>query len=239
MINYLCYRKLADGIPESAESISPDFVMHREKDLCVAWAPFDHINTKARIAVIGITPGWQQAQIAYISAQESLKKGLTYSTACKLAKEKASFAGTMRKHLISMLDKIGVAKHLNIDSTADLFDGQHKDLHTTSALRYPVFRNNNNYSGHTPAPLKNTYLRRMVESLLVEEIKAIPSALFVPLGKAANICVKHAMAISRIDITILDQFPHPSGANAHRMQQFKEQKRALSKAVNEWGRLKM
>jgi len=29
-------------------------------------------------------------------------------------------------------------------------------------------------------------------------------------------------------------FPHPSGANAHRVRQFNEQKKALTKTVHAW-----
>jgi hypothetical protein len=82
--------------------------------------------------------------------------------------------------------------------------------------------------------MKNNYLRSMIETLLTEELTAVSPALVVPLGKAANICVKHGLSICHADVSLLDMFPHPSGANAHRMHQFKEQKKALTKIVGDW-----
>ena len=234
MNNFDRYKMLINGVPTDIASVPSEFILHRDGALSVVWAPCDHINTGARLAIVGITPGWQQAQIAYTAAQQALKDGLSYPEACKRAKGQAAFAGTMRKNLIKMLDDIGVGRALGIASTVELFDGSHPDLHATSALRYPVFRNNMNYTGHTPDPLKHDYLRFMTETLLMEELRAISPALVVPLGKAANECVQHVLSICRADVSLLDMFPHPSGANAHRIRQFNEQKRALSKTVHAW-----
>jgi len=234
MNNFDRYKMLIHGVPTDIASVPPEFILHRDDALSVVWAPCDHINTGARLAVVGITPGWQQAQIAYTAAQQALKDGLSYPEACKHAKRQAAFAGTMRKNLIEMLDDIGVGRALGIASTVELFDGSNPDLHSTSALRYPVFRNNMNYTGHTPDPLKHDYLRSMTETLLMEELRAISPALVVPLGKAANECVQHVLSICQADVFLLGMFPHPSGANAHRIRQFNEQKKALSKTVHAW-----
>lgn len=234
MNNIERYKMLENGIPADISSIPAEYVLHKDGGLKVVWAPCDHINADARIAIVGITPGWQQAQIAYTEAQKALIDGLSYPEACLRAKGKAAFAGTMRKNLTAMLDDIGVGKALGISSTAELFRRLHPDFHSTSALRYPVFRNNKNYTGHIPDPLKNVYLRSMTETLLTEELRALSTALVVPLGKAANVCVKHALSILHIDISLLDSFPHPSGANAHRIRQFKEQKKYLTKIVEDW-----
>ena len=230
------YRMLADGVPKDITSISPEFVLHRDGAIKVVWAPSEHINNDARIAIVGLTPGWQQAKIAYKSAQQALKNGYSYSDACKRAKGEAAFAGTMRRNLVLMLDEIGVAHFLGIDSTVNFFGGPHPNLHTTSALRYPVFHNDKNYKGHAPDPLKNDYLRTMIETLLIEELMTISPALVIPLGKAANECVRYALSVCQADIFLLDNFPHPSGANAHRVRQFKEQKKTLSKTVDTWGK---
>ena len=53
----------------------------------------------------------------------------------------------MRTNLVKMLDHIGANHYLRLSSSAELF-GTRKDLvHYTSALRYPVFKNGENYSG--------------------------------------------------------------------------------------------
>lgn len=236
MNNFARYQKLAEGIPEDVNSIPTDFVIYKENALSVVWAPFDHINIGARIAIVGITPGWQQAKIAYKAAKKALDHRYSYSHACKLAKIEASFAGTMRMNLIKMLDEIGVQTVFGISSTAVLFNGPNSDLHTTSSLRYPVFRNGKNYTGHTPFPLKNDFLRLMIEDLLCNELAKISHALIVPLGKAANECVIHALSTSKNDAFLLENFPHPSGAKGHRIREFKQHKEALTGAVFEWGK---
>ncbi|MDY6837157.1 MAG: hypothetical protein SWH78_04195 [Thermodesulfobacteriota bacterium] len=234
MNNFDRYKMLEDAVPANITSVPSEFVLHKDGALRVVWAPCDYINTGARIAIVGITPGWQQAQIAYTEAQQALKDGLSYPEACNRAKGQAAFAGTMRKNLIAMLDDIGVGQALGIPSTVELFGRSHSDLHSTSALRYPVFRDNKNYTGHVPNPLKHHYLLSMIETLLTEELTAVSPALVVPLGKAANACVQHAISICQANVSILDMFPHPSGANGHRMRQFKERKKTLLGIVENW-----
>ena len=55
-----------------------------------------------------------------------------------------AFAGTMRRNLIDMLDRIGIAEWLDLASTAAPFDEASNLLHSTSALRYPVMRDRAN-----------------------------------------------------------------------------------------------
>lgn len=229
------YRLLAEGVPSSCASIRPEFLLHEEGALKVAWAPFDHINAAASVAIVGITPGWQQAEIAYRAAGTALAEGLDYSAACELAKAEASFAGTMRRNLVAMLDEIGVARAMGLRSTEELFGRLHPDVHTTSALRYPVFVSDRNFTGHSLDPMKNEYLRSMVETLLAEELGAISPALVVSLGRAAEECVRHAMRPHSFDVVMLERFPHPSGANGHRTRQFGEERRSLRRAVDASG----
>ena len=84
------YHLLDSKVPASADAIPPEFVMYQDERLLVAWAPVDHINTDAQLAIVGITPGWAQADIAYRSAQKSLSEGLSYTAACEVAKAQAS-----------------------------------------------------------------------------------------------------------------------------------------------------
>lgn len=37
-----------------------DFLMERKDNIEVYYVPFDYINTKAKIVIVGITPGWNQ-----------------------------------------------------------------------------------------------------------------------------------------------------------------------------------
>jgi hypothetical protein len=135
-----------------------------------------------------------------------------------------------------MLNEIGVATALHLRTTADLFGSHRHYLHTTSALRYPVFVDDKNYTGHSPKPFSNDYLRSMVETLLADELVKVGTALVVPLGKAAEACVVHALSLCGAQVTVLHGFPHPSGANGHRVRLFDENKKGLRAGVRKWSR---
>ena len=101
-----------------------------------------------------------------------------------------SFAGSMRANLIRMLDELRLPAALGLESSSELFGSSWQLLHTTSALRYPVFKSGKNYSG-SPRPTRHHYLRTMVEELLGPELERVRSSLVVPLGKAASECLQY------------------------------------------------
>lgn len=120
------------------------------QQLSTWYSPFDYINTQAKIVIVGITPGTQQATNALIKAHDVLLSGGSAHQAKFEAKVFASFSGTMRGNLIEMLDYIGIHRVLNIASTNELFDDTSNLAHFTSVLRYPVLFNGKNYNG-TPS----------------------------------------------------------------------------------------
>ncbi len=190
------------------------------RTLKVAYAPFDYINTAAKIVIAGITPGHQQMRNAISSVQDFLRDGEPQELAAKSAKEYASFSGPMRSNLVSMLDHIGVQKHLGITSCAELWTTRKDLVHFTSVLRYPVFLNGKNYAGQ-PSILRTPLLKNFVEQYFEKEAALLKHAIFIPLGpKVAE--VLHDLVERRVldNRTILDGLPHPSGANAERIAYF-------------------
>jgi len=131
---------------------TPTFRLYANGTVEMFYAPFDSVNTSAKVAVVGITPGFQQMEIGFRIARAALAEGESGTEACSQAKAHSSFAGTMRRNLISMLADIRLHGALGIPSPAMLFDGCRYLLHTTSAIRYPVFVRGANYTGHTPRP---------------------------------------------------------------------------------------
>jgi hypothetical protein len=199
------------------------------------YAPLEAIHRSARIAIVGITPGFQQMEIAIRFARESLLSGGTDSDACTEAKAHASFAGSMRTNLIAMLNGIGLREALDIPDCGRLFDTFQSQLHTTSAIRYPVFVRGENYTGHTPRPLRHTVLREMLFTVLAPELSAVPDALIVPLGKAVEECLSVLISSGLLSPDrCLFGFPHPSGANGHRKQQFELNREMLELKVANW-----
>src|SRR5699024_3601018 len=56
--------------------LTEPFLIDRSGDLDMYYAPHnEYINTKAKIVLIGITPGWQQMQRAFEQAVKSLSLG--------------------------------------------------------------------------------------------------------------------------------------------------------------------
>lgn len=204
-----------------ANALPVELLLSSEDGLQTFYAPFDHVNAGARIVLCGITPGLQQASRALDEARRQLRQGASLEHAKQAAKETASFAGAMRSNLINMLDHIGVHTLLGIDSCARLFDTHRHLVHYTSALRYPVFVDGQNYSG-SPAMLSRASLRHQVDTHLAEEIKTLgPQCLYVPLGPKVTEVFQHLQAQGLLKPEqLLDGLPHPSGANAERISYF-------------------
>ena len=188
--------------------------------LDVAYAPFDHVNLNADIVIVGLTPGRQQMRNALLEARRCLKAGFSDEAAKSAAKVFASFSGPMRANLIAMLDSVGVNQALRLASTASLWRTDADRVHFTSALRYPVFVDNENYSG-TPSMLSTALLRKQLLQWFATEMAVLPNAVFVPLGpKVTEACETAASHLGISTTRVLSGLPHPSGANAERIAFF-------------------
>src|SRR5579872_5152992 len=104
------------------------------------YAPFDWINDQADIILIGITPGFRQAADALTILRRHLVAGTTVEAAAKAAKESASFKG-MRALAAQLMDSLNLASVSGLSSCDDLFEAAAWRVHSTSILRYPVFKN--------------------------------------------------------------------------------------------------
>lgn len=217
--------------------LSDYFRLYDDDHLSIYYTPFDYANGDAKVAIIGITPGWTQMELAYRVFRHGLAQRKSLEEICSDIEHTASFAGSMRTNLVRMLDELGLPDMLKISSSAELF-GIHDDLvHTTSAVRYPVFVNGRNYTGSQPKILKHPKLKFYVDTLLLEELKLASDALIVPLGKAVSQVLDyliHAKSL-KAERCLLD-FPHPSGANGHRKKQFEANKKAMRDVVMNWFR---
>jgi hypothetical protein len=225
------------GSYERDELCSERFLIAREGSIEVFYAPFDHINEKASLCLVRVTPGWTQMQVSFAEARLAMDQGDDEATILERAKFAASFSGSLRTNLVSMFDQIGTASHLGIASTDHLFHSEQSLLHPTSAIRYPVFKSGRNYSGSSPSILRHPLLVAYVEDVLGPELQAVSGALVVPLGKAAESGLHQLEAAGVIDgARILFGFPHPSGANAHRVRQFDGNRSDLASQVEHFFR---
>lgn len=207
---------------------------HGSLKIEVAYAPFDHINPAARLVVVGITPGRQQMGNALKEACKQLHSGAAPCEALAAVKAVASFSGSMRANLVAMLDDVGVNKLIGLDSTARLWTDRTDLVHFTSCMRYPVFVNGKNHSG-SPDMIRVAVLRSQIDTYLVDQLRALPKAVFVPLGPQAGRALEYAAERAGLEqAQILSGLPHPSGANAERIAYFlgKKPREQLSQKTN-------
>ena len=198
------------------------FLLNKEGDLEIYYAPFDYVNSKAKIMIVGITPGLQQMLQSFqvINDGKSLKE----------VKDLSSFKGSMRTTLIKYMDALKVNKKLKIKSCESLFDLHSKYLHTTSLVKYPVFDKGRNYSGSNI--LKKEILLNFIEKNFLKELKIHQNSIIIPLGNTVSSTIRYLNEKYNLKLScFLEGFPHPSGANARKNIQFKENKSRMLKLL--------
>ena len=200
-----------------------NFLIKREDNIEIYYAPFDYINSKAKIMIVGITPGLQQM----LQSFEAVNEGRSL----KEVKDLSSFKGSMRTTLIKYLDALNINKKLKIKSCESLFNTNSKYLHSTSLIKYPVFDKGRNYSGS--GLLKKKILLDFLEAHFVKELKKLDKTIIVPLGNTVSSTIDYLNNEFKLNLKcFLKGFPHPSGLNVRKDIQFKENKFRMLKLLN-------
>ena len=200
-----------------------NFLIKREDNIEIYYAPFDYVNSKAKIMIVGITPGLQQM----LQSFEAVNEGRSL----KEVKDLSSFKGSMRTTLIKYLDELNINKKLRIKSCESLFNINSKYLHSTSLIKYPVFDKGRNYSGS--GLLKKKILLDFLEAHFVKELKKLDKTIIVPLGNTVSYTIDYLNNEFKLNLKcFLKGFPHPSGLNVRKDIQFKENKVRMLKLLN-------
>jgi len=218
------------------EILTNDFLIEKEKDIEIYYSPHnEYVNAKARVFIVGITPGFQQMSTAISAARRGFEESEDIEEIQYKCKEAGRFSGSLRKNLINMLDEIELNKYLNINSCSQLFKEKDYLLHTVSLIPYSVFVKGKNYSGHTPKLIKSEFLMKYIYKNFVDELKKLDNAdniLIIPLGRSVEevlykLCENNIISENQI----LKGFPHPSGANVNRVVQLKENKEMMIQII--------
>lgn len=203
-----------------ARSLPQCLEIAREGNVSINYIPFDYINPKAKLVLVGITPGFTQLRNALGEAQKQLTAGADHTAALIAAKSTGAFSGSMRPNLVGMLDHLKVNAWLGIKTCDSLFNKDRELVQTTSALRYPVFVDGENYNG-TPNMTKHPLLRQQLSDYFAQEVRMLNDAIIVPLGPKVSEALGYLVKQGAIDeAKILEGLPHPSGANAERIAYF-------------------
>lgn len=218
------------------ELLIDKFLLDKENNIEIYYAPHnEYLNPKAKVFIIGITPGFQQMSTAIATARKELEVSDNIEEIQYKCKVEARFSGSLRKNIISMLDGIELNNMFNLQSCSQLFDEDDYLLHTISLIPYPVFVKGENYTGHTPKLVKSQFLMKYIYENFINELKKLDKSeeiLLIPLGKAVEeilIKLKEDGIIKEEQILI--GFPHPSGANVNRVTQFENNKDNMIKFI--------
>ena len=196
----------------------PRLVLEQDGRVSIYYAPFEHINHKARIALVGITPGPTQMNKANNTAREALLAGRPDLDTMKAAKQTASFSGEpMRSNLIRQMNHWGIHQWLGISDSSLLFSDARDLVHTTSLLRFPVFVGGKDYRG-SPDMTKNSFLKDHLMAHFVKEVEELKNTMFFGLGpKVQSVLDFLTTAGTLPEDRVIPGMLHPSGNNTYRI----------------------
>ncbi len=212
------------------------FLVDKFKDIEIYYAPHnEYLNNKAKIFIVGITPGFQQMNTAIKTARICIEEGKTLEETKYLCKAAGRFSGSLRKNIISMLDKVELNKVIGINSCSELFEDKDHLLHTISLIPYPVFVKGKNYTGHTPKLIKSDFLMKYVNENFIEELNKLEDVFVIPLGSAVEEVLNNFIDNGMLNENqVLKGFPHPSGANVNRVVQLENNKKYLKEKIKSY-----
>ena len=207
---------------DTSSIVNKEFLIEKDGNIEIYYAPFDYVNSKAKIAIVGITPGLQQMTQSF----QAIKDGKSL----KEVKDLSSFKGSMRTTLIKYMDELKINKILKIKSCESLFNLDSKYLHTTSLVKYPVFDKGKNYSGANI--LKKKILLEFIEENFLKELKILQNSIIIPLGNTVSSTIDYLNTKHLLNLKcFLKGFPHPSGLNVRKNIQFDENKNEMIKLL--------
>ena len=208
-----------------------------KKKIEIYYTPFEYINEKAKVLIVGITPGLHQMKTSYSTVKNHENSGLTDEKILHEVKKNSSFAGSMRKNLIAMLDQLDLQNHLGIGSTSELFHHANHLVHTNSVISYAVFYNGKNYNGSTPDMLKNELLKTYILKNFTTELRSLNHPLIIPLGVNVSKVLHYLAENGYVEQHLMFHgFPHPSGGNGHRHKQFSQNKENMQRQMETYFR---
>lgn len=213
----------------------PELLLHRDKKIDVYFAPLDHVDADVKVLLVGLSPSRTQLHLALTVVADGLRAGVGPDECLAEVDLTECYAATTRANLVSMTDGIGLHTALGIDSCATLFEDGSDLLSTTHAISHAVFvrvpgRPGRNYAG-TPPLERHPLLSAFATQVLAASARLAPDALLVPLGNAATAATRMAGLDPR---RVVEGFPHPSGANGHRLADFTDRQDAMTATVSRW-----
>ena len=185
---------------------------------------FDYVNPKAKVVIVGITPGNSQL--------DGSRDGMSPLE----IKRKYAFAGSMRHWLVNMLDYIGINQLLNIETCSSLWVDDFDKVDMTSLLKDATYEikkaGSREMFRHASKIEKSEKLTRMLEDGFVKNCaKYDNSVLFVACGPGVYDVLKKLQSEKKIG-GLVAGIAHPSGANLGRILCYLGQKESMGPSYN-------
>lgn len=177
------------------------------------YVPFEHVNVEARLVIVGITPGPNQRNDAYVEAKLLLRRGLTDEEILRRTKKHAAFGGpAMRPNLERMIDAMGVMDLVGGGRAAELWAGRADLLHATSVVPHAAFVGGKPFAGSFEEILRVELLRRCFERDFLPTLSRLArDAHYIALGPTPAAALSFAADKGLIDRSrILGWLAHPS-----------------------------
>ena len=116
------------------ELLIPKLLVEKEGDIEIYYAPHnEYINPKAKIFIVGITPGFEQMSTAIAEARVCIEEDIPLQVMKYRCKVAGRFSGSLRHNLIALLNQLNLKDYLKIDDASQLFEEADDLLHTISA----------------------------------------------------------------------------------------------------------
>lgn len=152
----------------------PEFVLGRSGKYELQYIPFEHVNTDAKLVIVGITPGTTQLNLAYAAAQLLLKKGLPESKIVWEVKKVGAFGGpSMKPNLLKMLRHFHFDKLLGIQDVESLWGKDAELLHSTSVVPHAAFRNRDMFNGSFSEVMASPLLKECFLDCFVSSLRSV------------------------------------------------------------------
>jgi hypothetical protein len=177
------------------------------------YMPFDHVNTDAKLVIVGITPGPTQRDDAYDETRKLLGRGLPDEEIVRGVKKYAAFGGpSMRPNLERMIDALGIMALLGGGRAAELWQGRAHLLHATSVVPHAAFVGRKPFAGSFEEIQRIGLLRRCFERDFLPTLSRLRRDVhYVGLGPTPAAALSFAADNGIIDASrILGWLAHPS-----------------------------
>lgn len=218
------------------ELLIPTLCVAEEGPIALYYVPHNEtINTKAKVFIVGITPGFSQMNTSLMVARQCMEENKSLEMIPYECKKAARLSGVLRKNTCDMLDELGLKAYLGISSCHQLFSEADELLHTTALIPFATFVKGQNYTGHQPNMLKSELLMRYIKASFKPQLRELKDALVIPLGKGVEAVLEEFIKKGELEERqCLFGFPHPSGANVNRKKQFEAEKEHMQQIIKDF-----